>query len=240
MVTGWNEWTAGRFSRPGRPVVFVDQFNEEYSRDIEPVGGLHNDNYYYQLVSNIRRYKGAARNSQSFVPENDQRRRCVRSMEGCRPGIRRPRIRYRSSGLRSRRGALRERHRPQRHCGVKVARDATNFYFYAQTREAITPRSDPGWMLLLIDADSNSKTGWEGYDFIVNRTMDGKQTWVEQNTGGWNWKKISPVQLKVDGNELMLAIPRAASGTLAGETKSRWISSGGTTHRNRAISWIPT
>ncbi len=60
MVTGWNEWTAGKFSRPGRPVVFVDQFNQEYSRDIEPVTGLHNDNYYYQLVANVRRYKGVS------------------------------------------------------------------------------------------------------------------------------------------------------------------------------------
>ena len=57
-MTGWNEWTAGKFSRPGLPVVFVDQFDQEYSRDIEPVAGLHNDNYYYQLVANVRRYKG--------------------------------------------------------------------------------------------------------------------------------------------------------------------------------------
>jgi hypothetical protein len=30
MVTGWNEWTVGRYSRPGRPVVFVDQFDQEW------------------------------------------------------------------------------------------------------------------------------------------------------------------------------------------------------------------
>ena len=37
LVTGWNEWIAGRFQRPNEPVVFVDQFNQEYSRDIEPM-----------------------------------------------------------------------------------------------------------------------------------------------------------------------------------------------------------
>ena len=60
MVTGWNEWIAGRFGEPGGPVVFVDQFDQEFSRDIEPMKGGHGDNYYYQLVANVRRYKGVA------------------------------------------------------------------------------------------------------------------------------------------------------------------------------------
>ena len=46
MVTGWNEWVAGRGGEPGGPVVFVDQFDQESSRDIEPVKGGHADNYY--------------------------------------------------------------------------------------------------------------------------------------------------------------------------------------------------
>ncbi|MGC9469063.1 MAG: hypothetical protein ACP5HS_10765, partial [Anaerolineae bacterium] len=51
MVTGWNEWIAGRFSREGEPVMFVDQFDQEFSRDIEMMKGGHQDNYYYQLVA---------------------------------------------------------------------------------------------------------------------------------------------------------------------------------------------
>ena len=69
MVTGWNEWTAGKFRRPGRPVVFVDQFDQEYSRDIEPVAGLHGDNYYYQLVSNVRRDKGVPAVPKASAPK---------------------------------------------------------------------------------------------------------------------------------------------------------------------------
>ena len=41
------------------PVNFVDEFNAEYSRDIEPMKGGHGDAYYYQLISNVRRFKGA-------------------------------------------------------------------------------------------------------------------------------------------------------------------------------------
>ena len=41
------------------PVTFVDEFDAEFSRDIEPMKGGHGDNYYYQMIANIRRYKGA-------------------------------------------------------------------------------------------------------------------------------------------------------------------------------------
>ena len=41
------------------PVTFVDEFDAEFSRDIEPMKGGHGDNYYYQMIANIRRFKGA-------------------------------------------------------------------------------------------------------------------------------------------------------------------------------------
>jgi len=61
FITGWNEWFAGRFEEflgVRMPVMFVDTFNQENSRDIEPMKGGHGDNYYYQMVSFIRRFKG--------------------------------------------------------------------------------------------------------------------------------------------------------------------------------------
>ncbi len=83
FITGWNEWTAGRWSwhrddescqytvsndyetvhyvRSRRPEIkhtFCDCCNEEYSRDIEPMKGGYFDNYWLQMIANIRRYKG--------------------------------------------------------------------------------------------------------------------------------------------------------------------------------------
>ena len=72
--------------------------------------------------------------------------------------------------------------------------------------------TDPNWMWLLIDADLNPKTGWGGYDFILNRTMDGPTTWLEKNTGGWRWEKLAKIEVVTIGNELMLAVPRQALG----------------------------
>ncbi len=61
FITGWNEWIAGRwFNWDVKPFAFVDEYSAEKSRDIEPVKswGNNGDNYYMQLVSNIRKFKG--------------------------------------------------------------------------------------------------------------------------------------------------------------------------------------
>src|SRR4030095_15050462 len=50
---------AGRGGEPKGPFFFVDQYSEEFSRDIEPMKGGHADHYYWQLIANVRRYKGA-------------------------------------------------------------------------------------------------------------------------------------------------------------------------------------
>ena len=68
LVTGWNEWKAGTWDKPG--VVFlgrktvkgqghlVDEFNMEFNRDLEPMNGGYRDSYYCQFVANMRYYKG--------------------------------------------------------------------------------------------------------------------------------------------------------------------------------------
>jgi hypothetical protein len=222
MITGWNEWTAGRWRRPYAPVVFVDQFNDEFSRDIEPVKGGIGDNYYYQMVEGIRRYKGApalpAASAEATIkldggfeqwrgvaPEfaDHLNETLARDFDG------QGRLHYVEKSGRNDLAVM------------KVARDAKNVYFYARTREALTPATQNNWMWLMIDADRNLKTGWEGFDYIVNRTIEGGKTaWLEKNAGGWKWEKVAPVEWKMAGNELHLAIPRAALGMKEGAGKS--------------------
>ena len=220
MVTGWNEWTAGKFRRPNLPVVFVDQYDQEYSRDIEPVAGLHRDNYYYQLVAGVRRYKGYPTLPMPTPPKT------INAAAGF--------DQWRDVGPEFTDHAFDDDHRDYgkgaRHyvstsgrndlTVVKVSSDATHVYFYAQTRRNLTPSTDANWMLLLLDVDQNHRTGWEGYDFVVNRSIDGTETWLERNTGGWTWEKVAKVQFTVTGNELMLAVPRAALGLPAGDAVS--------------------
>jgi len=222
MVTGWNEWTAGRWARPGRPVAFVDQFSEEFSRDIEPMKGGHGDNYYYQLIADIRRYKGVpallpASPARTIILTNDFAQwQDVWPAYSGHVGETAPRNFKGAGGIHYQNFTGRNEL-----AACKVARDATNLYFYVRTTASLSPATDANWMWLLIDADQNPRTGWAGYDFIVNRTRDTEgKLWLEQNTGGWNWERITPVAWLVKGHELQLVIPRAALGLKPGETKT--------------------
>lgn len=59
LVTGWNEWIAGRWQGiESRPIMFVDCANPLYSRDLEMMRGGYFDNYYLQFIAGIRAYKG--------------------------------------------------------------------------------------------------------------------------------------------------------------------------------------
>lgn len=216
MVTGWNEWIAGRFARPGKGVVFVDQFNQEFSRDIEVMQGGHQDHYYYQLVANVRRYKGVPRlweaSGEKTIPlDGFWAWRDVGPHYRDHVGETTPRdyggvgkTHYKNDSGRNDFEVM------------KVSRDRENIYFYARTREPITPSRGGNWMMLLIDADRNAKTGWEGYDFIVNRTVvDGAKSLLEKNAGGWNWSQAAEAAYAVNRNELHLAVPRAALGYAA-------------------------
>jgi hypothetical protein len=69
-------------------------------------------------------------------------------------------------------------------------------------------------MLLFIDADQNPKTGWLGYDFILNRTNIRLQTTTLQRNvaGTYQWNQPNDIPCRLIGNQLELAIPRAALG----------------------------
>lgn len=214
MVTGWNEWIAGRLSPPGAPIVFCDQYNEEFSRDIEPMKGGHGDNYYWQLVANVRRFKGVQAAPKASAPTSIRVNESFSQWRDVGPefldhlGETAPRD---FDGV----GGLHYVNRTGRNdlAAMKVARDTKNVYFYVRTRESISKRTDPNWMWLLIDADRNPATGWQGCDFIINRTVesDGK-TWLERNRGGWQWEKVVPVDVRVEGCEMQLCVPRSAIG----------------------------
>ena len=87
-------------------------------------------------------------------------------------------------------------------------------YYWGQP---LSPRTDPNWMWLLIDADGNSKTGWEGYEFILNRTKDGEGTWLEKNSGGWTWKPVQKIAITANEREVMLTVPRRLVGLPNGD-----------------------
>jgi hypothetical protein len=105
---------------------------------------------------------------------------------------------------------------------AKVSVDAANVHFYARAAAPLTPRSDPAWMVLLIDVDANPKTGWLGYDAVVNRTPGA----LERNVGGRDeWASPVSILLAASGREVELSLPRADLGlkTLPAAVDFKWL-----------------
>lgn len=109
---------------------------------------------------------------------------------------------------------------------AKVAHDDDYIYFYVACADEITSPADPQWMRLYIDIDRDHATGWEGYDFLVNRTApDGRHAVVERNGGGWRWEHADEAQFRVAGCEMELRIPRKVLGIARGtdfEIEFKW------------------
>jgi hypothetical protein len=217
FITGWNEWIAGRWPEFNgvKGNMFVDEFDQEHSRDIEPMKGGHGDNYYYQLVSFIRRYKGARTPPAASAPKTIDINGDFSQWTGVAPQfiddindtVHRDHAGFANAGRyvdTTGRNDL---------VLMQVAHDTANVYFYAQTRAPISPTSDPNWMTLFINSDCNATTGWHGYDFVINRKInDANHSILESTKSGWNWQPNGTVQFKVAGNQLMLAVPRLALG----------------------------
>src|SRR5690606_29899711 len=93
----------------------------------------------------------------------------------------------------------------------KVARDQEYVYFYVETAAPIT-QPDTAWMQLYINSDRDKNTGWEGYDFVINRRTPGKKAILEKTTAAWNWKEVGELDYAVRGNKLEIKVPRAFLG----------------------------
>jgi hypothetical protein len=226
MVTGWNEWIAGRWGEPDGPIVFVDQFDQECSRDIEPARGAHRDNYYWQMVANVRRYKGTAPLPPASAPQSIQIDGDFRQWSGVGPEFRDHRGETAPRDFDGAAGLHYTNTSGRNDLAVcKVARDDAFVYFYVQTVQPLTPHNDSRWMWLLLDTDGDATTGWEGYDVLVNRQAhDATTTCLEcydasdqQASDTWQWRRVATVDYRVQGDQLHLAIPRQALG-IAGET----------------------
>jgi len=214
MITGWNEWIAGRWGTADGPLEFVDQFDQEHSRDIEPMKGGHGDNYYWQMIANIRRYKGTPELPRAGAARSIDLAGPFEQWHDIKPEFLNPTGRHIPRDWPGAAGLHYTNHTHRNEfAAFKVSYDQDMVYFYARCRELISPATDPNWMWLLINTRQEGQPSWAGYDFIVNRTVvDKSTTWLEKNTGDWNWKKISPVSFCVEGHELHLAIPSAALG----------------------------
>lgn len=236
MVTQFNEWIAQRFEidseaqfgdvRPGyAPRVgesfFVDVYSPEFSRDLEPSAHPSvRDNYYLQLVSNVRRYRGVspipaptvARTIDIAGPFSQWDDETVEYRDDIAD------THFTGNAEQTPNALARPTHDLRR---AKVIKDSRNIYFYIETTNPISDAATtPRWMRLLLNTDLNYTSGWSGYDYTVAIDPSTGRYSLMKHTGTpseFRWKTVAPVSYRVEGNRLMLAIPRKKIGHAATE-----------------------
>jgi hypothetical protein len=201
FITGWNEWVAQRFLSdgtmtfqgrvlPAGETFFVDLYDQEFSRDIEPMRGGFGDNYYWQAVANIRRYKGARP-----VPAASPAKTLTI------PGDFKQWANVKPAYLDDLHDTTHRDHDGVAGAGhytnptgrndldtAHVAHNAKHLAFHITTREPLTPATDADWMVLLLDLDQNAKTGRLGHDFRLNQTRPSPDQASLERWNGLAWE----------------------------------------------------
>ena len=218
FVTGWNEWVAQKQpAGNGRPnSYFVDLYDAEFSRDAEMTAGELGDNFYLQLCRNIRAFKGlpAASSSlrlarktidlegglgqweevQAFAdPEGDTAARDHASSNASLPAL------VNDTG----RNDIVQ---------TQVVRDGKNLTFLITCAGEITPyeAGDKTWMNLFLGVGAG---GWNNFQFVVNRTVNGNTALIERLNGeGEAVSTAGKAEIRVSGNHLIVQIPLKALG----------------------------
>ena len=223
MITQWNEWIAQRSlwestsdTYGGRPIAqgdsyFVDVFSREFNRDIAPMKDGYTDNYYYQMIDGIRRFKGMEEALEFSDPATMHTDGDFAEWENVSPAFEDPvgdvmhrNFRGYEAGSMfvntSGRNDIRY---------SKVTHDADSLYFYVECSDDLSPSSDTLWMLLLLDTDRNGYTGWEGYDFMVRNIPSDPGTAALASWNGKRWQVAATLMPAVSGNRMEFALSRS-------------------------------
>ncbi len=215
FITGWNEWVMGRmpqFIHEKAANVMVDQFNEEFSRDLEPSRTVIGDNAYYQFVAHARRFKGTRRAPVASGQRSIDIRGPLSQWDGVGPeylddlGD----IMHRECEGWGLSGVYRDTSGRNDLASMKVSCDTEKLYFLVQCAAPITPCEDALWMNLLLRTGDDAPC-WDGFHWLVRPDAAGVMT-LYRCCGGWNWQPVQAVECAVQGESLMLELPRGVLG----------------------------
>ncbi len=210
-IGGWNEWTMSKFMYGGQ-YVLVDNVNFEYSRDIEPMKGGAQDSFYMQMITNIRKYKNksitTALQNAKFNPVTPDASfdwskvqavfRKTEAVDEARDNMGAAKsVYYKQDEARNN---IKE---------IRIVTDKDNIYFHITCADTITHRKDAGWMNLFIGTGSLSQKGWEGYEFVVNRSGEGN---VDSLNADFSLKTAGKAGISKNGNTMVITVPRKVLG----------------------------
>lgn len=223
LVTSWNEWVAQRQSASNSRVVFIDTCDIEFSRDAEMMRGGYFDNYYMQLIDNIRAYKGTAptlvQDTRKIIDINGSFDQwddiLVTYSDFSGDTVDRKNTSFGKKELTDTSGR-------NDIVASKVVYDTKYAYFYVET--SAEDGENPGaisafdtestWMQLFINSD-NATTGWYGYDYIINHKASSEtKTTLAKSTSDdeFAFETAEELDYKIEGNKMMIRVPLKSLG----------------------------
>ena len=212
FVTGWNEWATNKWpGNPGDTVArFVDSFNTEYSRDIEMtkerryvanedntgyIQEGYGDNFYLQLVRNIRRYKGITGDKPVYTEPDSAGHGYVNLAIVNEPrdcgGYRQPAA---ANFIRT----------------VNVSHTLTDLVFKVECAEPVTEPSDgvTNWMNIFVGFEGSEEKNWQTYSCVINRhpVATAGSTSFEKYDGN-EFAPAGECTLELSGNVMTVTVP---------------------------------
>ena len=217
FITGWNEWVAEKMVDQFGTYFMVDQYNDEYSRDIEPTRtGALKDNSFLLSTKEVHDYKYTEAKHYKYAelspdisdPNDPAWEQGATYLDFTGEAI--PRSAYRMDGNLlytddSNRNDI---------AAVTVARDAQYLYFRIQTLDDVKPyeSGDTRWMNIWLNTQNEGEKNAFGYQYVINRNVSGNKSSVMQSTGDNSYREVGSAEIAVSDKYVCVKIPLKTLG----------------------------
>ncbi len=213
FLVAWNFWTALKQPYMGE-YMLCDTATLEYSLSIEMAKDAYKDNYYLQMIENMRDYK--------FTGEAPSYETQTIDISGSYEQWYDVSAVYRQMGKNSIRRVgssvdnsitYRTSYPDNNIQEVRIAHDDSNIYFMIRTEEAISARNEAdNWMNLFIGTGEPSAKGWNGYEYVLNRSGSDTATDIVKLNADFTGEVVGQAEMKINENFMFISVPRELIG----------------------------
>ena len=213
-VGGWNEWIAYKQPFDGE-YMLCDAASKEYSRDIEPMTGGYQDAFYLQLIRNIRRYKGINETSeqnesitidvQGDLSQWNNVKYVIRNMD--------EKFMARDAFGGARTVRYTQEAPVNKLLEIRVTHDSRNVYLLLRGKAKFSERTGKeNWLNVFIGTGEPAAKGWESYEYVIGRKIEGGISSIDKFTNGFNASNVGNAEYVQNNENIQLSIPWSAIG----------------------------
>lgn len=205
FIDGFNEWIAQKnIMNPdiAPEVYFADAVDMEFSRDTEPMKGGYGDNFLMQMMANVRAFKGIGDKTLYTVFEGDWSRAASYSDFGSDNSSRNYKAAWGRTVYKQAAGRVNIQN-------VWMAHDREALHLVVKCQNDIGELTDASHMNIFIGTGTPSLKGWEGYEYVINRSGAGS---IDKLGKDFSLSRSGSCEIKIEGNVMYVVIPLESLG----------------------------